>query len=251
MKGTLFGWLRTSPPLVAATSIRTRIRELVERQGFARVEIRHTTGAKLNELVYVLAIDDTSINGHSIPAMISPEVGRRVWRFEHIELNSALDPGGFPLVNDTLPGPLEQHMQYLARELQYDERYCIYESRFGERFYVNGGFNNHKAGFTALKLYPTEYNPNGNCASFFDYVLTPFYEGKFILDGVSEPIPNFIYYDWMGNRVRDKSHIKAKQMLARGTAVETLESMLEVQRTQTRNMEHLLNKLKQAQIDVH
>lgn len=251
MKGNFFSWFRSVAPAAVVTSDRTRIRELLERQGFACINIKSKGDPTSTDTVFVLELHSHSISGHGSKAMTTPDIGRQVWQLAHIDIVNVIEPGMIPVMNDTRYGSLKSWVERLSSELQYDERYCIYQARSGERVYINGGFNINKDGFTGVRAYVTELRPNGTCGAFVTYCLAPFYNGEFFRSGEVEPIPDFIYYSWMGSRVRNKEYLKPMQVEARSSAIVSLESMLEAQRVQTRNMEIILSQLKQAQLDVH
>ena len=250
MKGNFFSWFRSVTPVAIMTD-RMRIKELIERHGFACVNIKSKLDTKHPETVFVLEIDELALYGQGAKAMIVPDIGTRVWRFGYIDIVNVVEPGMVPVMNGTRHITLKAWVEKLSKEMQYDERFCIYQARGGERVYINGGFNLHKDGFTGLKAYPTEQNPDGVCGAFVSYKLVPFYNGEFFRGGVVEQIPNFTYYQWMGNRVRNKDHLKPMQVDARAAAIQILEPMIAAQRELTRDMETLLTKLKQAQLDVH
>ena len=245
MRDKLFGWVRRPSKFVVDLSI-SRIRELIERQGFALVVIRTEETEALR--IFVLGVESGRLTGHDEQHMVRPSIGQHVWYLNEVQLLQIIEPGQIPLLNETFSGPLKAKIHQLANSLHYDERYCIYQARTGERVWVTGGFHNTDWGFSA-----THYVEDGESkhAAFINYNLGPFYDGTFFMDGDVEPVPNFVYYDWMGQRVRNTTYLLPKQAHARASAIEKLEAALAAQRMAVRDLELSLNLLKRAHADVH
>ncbi len=46
-----------------------------------------------------------------------------------------------------------------------------------------------------------EWCDRGYVAGFVHYAAAPYYQGKWATAYLSEDLPNFVYYDWMGDKV--------------------------------------------------
>lgn len=203
-----FDWLgRSGLPVV---SFQDQCRTILKKGGLPCFSIRWTNGEGDDYFIVQHVNDDDSYSGACAKDLREPSVGQRVLREEYVDRMALVDIDSVLKRNGTITSLLYERVHQLSQELPYDLKVCVYTIPGGEPVWVKGAFNFNEAGFSAECAYDHPHSASGIKGLFISWALVPYYTGKFWYDFVPEPVEDFVYYGWMGNRISDDA--KAKQV---------------------------------------
>lgn len=155
------------------------------------------------------------ILGNTDATLTRPMVGMSTMYSADFDITKVIPISDVPRRNNNTPEGFKAFIKKVRDELTYDERLIFLRDVAGEPIYLSANCNINDSGFSAKRAYPTEHNPKGECGVFIEWKMIPFYPGSFDLTAKPMKCENFIYYEWMGDRVRDKSHVKARDEIRR------------------------------------
>lgn len=199
------------------------------------------------EAIFVLAVSDNQITGLTTDILAGFSCGVRVLdRFSLTEvkwLNPETDLGG----NGVAVEGFREAIEDIARRLPYDKRMKICTTSAGVDLYLNGGFNHNREGFTADVPCDKSWCVRGYVAGFVHYKAVPFYHCKWHIDAVTEDVPDFVYYDWMGDQL-SPPRLLEKQKKDQKNLTRRLEMNIAQRRALDTDLADIIKRLNKAHV---
>lgn len=148
----------------------------------------------------ITGLSNGEIGGIGIGHLTELSYGTRMFPIHDIDTVDWADPAEVFGKIDVDPG-FKASIEELAHYLPYDKRVKVFTNAAGVHFYVKGGFNHNHYGFTVEVPCKAEWCERGYIAGFVHYTAAPYYQGKWVTTYLSEDLPDFVYYDWMGEKL--------------------------------------------------
>lgn len=153
-----------------------------------------------------------TLHGWTDAMMDDPSVGSQSIHSNDYKLLKVNPISTIKKTNNATPGGYRAYVESWCDKLCYDENLVIMRTWDNVPLVLRVGSNVTHTGFTAEKPFPTPDRPDGVAAVCINWAMLPYL--PVTLDWAAKPVPveNFIYYDWMGDKVRDDSVLESRKI---------------------------------------
>jgi hypothetical protein len=144
--------------------------------------------------------------------MSDPSVGCQSIASNDYKLVEVKPISAIKKTNNATPAGYRAYVESWCDKLCYDEKLIIMYTSDNVPISLRVGSNITHTGFTAEKPFPTPERPDGVSAVHISWAMLPYL--PVTLDWTAKPVPveNFIYYEWMGDKIRDEAILESRKI---------------------------------------
>lgn len=157
--------------------------------------------------------------GWTDPTMYNLSVGYQSIDSKEYKLLEVKPISTIKKLNNATPSGYKAYIESWCDELCNDEKLVIMHTSASIPISLRVGSNITHDGFTAEKPSPSPDRPDGVAAVFIRWAMLPYLPVTLAWAAKPVPVENFIYYDWMGDKVRDKEVLESRK-IAKATDIE-------------------------------